>query len=71
MFLDEIIENEIIDGIKRKKEAENSSYQSLTMSLSLDKKSFAQYFKPKNWCDAKDELNVWRLGKIKEISGEI
>lgn len=65
------MENQILELVQKiPYEKSDSSLKEINFVDTVnEKKVFEQYIKEKAWCDARDQLNVWRLGKIKKISG--
>ena len=65
----DFMEKDILEDLQKRK-IEKSPSSILDQAFgNPEKKNFESYFKLKSWCDAKDQMNVWRLGKIKKISG--
>lgn len=64
------MEDDILEVLnKQKVEKSNASMTEMPVHIPTEKPNFESYFKLNNWVDARDQLNVWRLGKIKKLSG--
>ena len=57
--------------VLNKRKPDNSMVDMTIPNSPTDKRNFDSYFKLNNWCDARDQLKIWRLGKIKKITGLI